>query len=341
MAQHVRGLWLRKNIYWLDYFDNNGRRHRESTGVSDRKEAEKYLRKKQTEIAENKFLDKKKDQRIKFEDFAEKYLERHSMVNNRAWKKSDLVQIRSLKKHFSGYYLSEITKDVIDDFRAKKKKEGTKHGGINRILACLKSMYNRAIEWGDFDGVNPMANVKKLQEPPGRTRFLEKDDLKRLIECCDDNLRPYVLIAYNTGLRFSEQMSLKWNDLDFKNGLVSVHLTKSGKKRVLPMNEDMKKVFEGIPRQADSPYVFCGNDGKPNLNIRWLFEKAKKKAKITDFRWHDIRHTTASHLVQANVSLYTVKEQLGHSSIAMTERYAHLSKGHKEDAIAVLNGMAG
>ena len=256
MGQHVRGLWLRKNIYWLDYFDNNGRRHRESTGVSDRKEAEKYLRKKQTEIAENKFLDKKKDQRIKFEDFAEKYLERHSMVNNRAWKKSDLVQIRSLKKHFSGYYLSEITKDVIDDFRAK-------------------------------------------------------------------------------------QMSLKWNDLDFKNGLVSVHLTKSGKKRVLPINKDMKKVFESIPRQADSPYVFCGNDGKPNLNIRWLFEKAKKKAKIADFRWHDIRHTTASHLVQANVSLYTVKEQLGHSSIAMTERYAHLSKGHMKDAVAVLNGMAG
>ena len=341
MGQHVRGLYLRNEIYWMTYVDNNGRRHRETTGITDRKEAEKYLRKKQTEIAEDRYLDKKKDQRIKFEDFSEKYLNKYSMVQNRAWKKSDWVQIRSLKKHFSGYYLSEITKDVIDDFRAKKKKDGGKNGGINRILACLKSMYNRAIEWGDFDGVNPMANVKKLQEPPGRTRFLEKEDLKHLIECCDDSLKPYVLIAYNTGLRFSEQMSLKWNDLDFKNNLISVYLTKSGKKRVLPMNEDMKKVFSSIPEQADSPYIFCDKEGKSNVNVRGAFDRAKEKANIDNFHWHDIRHTTASHLIMAHVDLYTVKEQLVHSSIAMTERYAHLSKGHKEDAIAVLNGMAG
>ena len=282
----------------------------------------------------------KQDEKIKFEDFADYYLETYSKVENRAWKKSDWVYLRGLKKYFSGYYLSEITKDVIARFKAEKKKEEVSNGGINRILACLKSLYNRAIEWGMFNAANPMAGIKNLQEPPGRRRYLEREELRRLLDCCEDGFKPYVLIAVHTGLRLSEQLSLEWGHLDFKNEVISVYRTKSGKKRVLPMNEDMKKIFHGIPKQSDSPYIFCDKTGKSNLHVRGYFERAKAKAKITDFHWHDLRHTTASHLAMAGVDLYTIKDLLGHSTITMTERYAHLSKTHKENAIAVLNGIA-
>jgi integrase len=333
------GIYKRENIFWMSYVANDGRRIRESTGVSDKAKALEFYYKKKTEIAEGKFLDKKVDKKIKFEQFADEYLEKYSKVENRAWKKSDWVYIRALKKFFSGFYLSGITKDTIARFKSEKKKEGTQNGGINRILACLKSIYNRAIEWEVYNGVNPMQGVKKLQEPSGRTRYLEREVLRNLLECCDERFKPYVIIAVHTGLRLSEQLSLKWEHLDFKNQVISVYRTKNGKKRVLPMNEDMIIVFQSIQKQKDSPYIFCDANGKPVVHVRCAFDRAKKKANINDFHWHDLRHTTASHLAMAGVDLYTIKDLLGHSTITMTERYAHLSKSHKENAIAVLNGL--
>lgn len=325
----------------MSYVESTGRRHRESTETPDKAKAYEFYYKRKTEIAEGKFLDKKKDKKIKFEEFADKYLKKYSEVQNRGWKKSDWVYIRALKKYFSGYFLSEITKELVDSYRAMKKAEGTKNGGINRIVACLKCMFNRAIEWGDFDNLNPVAKVKKLQEPSGRTRYLEKEDLRRLIDCCEENFKPYVLIAFHTGLRYSEQLNLEWSDLDFKNSIVSIRHTKNGNRRILPMNDDVKKIFSGISKQVNSPFIFCHKKGKPNINVRGAFEKAKKRASIADFHWHDIRHTTASHLAMSGIDLYTIKNILGHSTITMTERYAHLSPSHKNNAIAVLNGVVG
>jgi len=333
------GLYLRKKIYWMSYISSEGRHIRESTKCTDEKEAKALFHRRKADVLEGK--EKRKNKLMKFEEFAEKYLETYSKVENKSWEKSDKVYISSLKKFFSGYYLSAINQDAILGFRAKKKGEGTQNGGINRILACLKSMFNRAIEWGDFVGVNPMKFVKKLDEPSGRTTFLEKEDLIRLVKCCENDFKPYVLIAVHSGLRFSEQMGLEWHDVDFKNNIISVRHTKNGKLRMLSMNGDMKKVLEGIPRQEDSSYVFCGKDGKPNVNVRGAFDRAKTKAKITKFHWHDLRHTTASHMVMGGVDLYSVKEHLGHCTIAMTERYAHLSKGHREKVVAVLNGITG
>lgn len=335
------GIYVRNKIYWMSYIDDNGIRHRESTGVADKAKATEFFYKRKTEIAEGKFLDKKKDKKIKFEVMADYYLENYSKVENRAWKKSDWVYLRGLKKFFSGLYLSQIDKDLIARFKAQKKNEGLQNGGINRIVACLRSLFNRAIEWEMYDKANPLQGIKKLQEPSGRTRYLETEDLRKLIENCEDSLKPYVIIAVNTGLRLSEQLSLQWQHFDFKNEVISVYRTKSGKKRVLPMNEDIKRVLNDIPRQPDSPYVFCNKNGKSHVHVGRSFERAKKRMGLQDFHWHDLRHTTASHLAMSGVDLYTIKDLLGHSTITMTERYAHLSKSHKENAVANLNGMVG
>ncbi|MBF0571358.1 MAG: phage integrase SAM-like domain-containing protein [Candidatus Omnitrophica bacterium] len=134
----------------MSYISSEGVHKRETTKCKSRTDAQAEYHRRKVEVAEGK--EKQKSKLMRFEDFADKYLEKYSMVENRAWKKSDYVYINSLKKYFSGYPLSKITHDAILGFRAKKKKEGTKEGGINRILACLKSMFNRAIEWGDFNG---------------------------------------------------------------------------------------------------------------------------------------------------------------------------------------------
>jgi integrase len=334
------GIYKRENIFWMSYVANDGRRIRESTGVSDKAKALEFYYKKKTEIAEGKFLDKKVDKKIKFEQFADEYLEKYSKVENRAWKKSDWVYIRALKKFFSGFYLSGITKDTIARFKSEKKKEGTQNGGINRILACLKSIYNRAIEWEVYNGVNPMQGVKKLQEPSGRTRYLEREVLRNLLECCDERFKPYVIIAVHTGLRLSEQLSLKWEHLDFKNQVISVYRTKNGKKRVLPMNEGHDNCFSEYSKAKGFTLYFSVTQmGNRLFMYVVLLIELRKKQILMIFIGHDLRHTTASHLAMAGVDLYTIKDLLGHSTITMTERYAHLSKSHKENAIAVLNGL--
>ena len=333
------GVYLRGETWWVSYISSEGRHKRESTKCADKKEAEAIFHRMKADVLEGK--EKRKNKLMKFEEFGDKYLKNYAMVQNRSWKKSDQVYIGSLKKFFSGYYLSAINQDAIREFMSKKKSEGTQNGGINRILACLKSMFNRAIEWGDFVGINPMKLIKKLDEPPGRIKFLEKEDLIRLVECCEEKFKPYVLISVHTGLRLSEQMGLKWDDVDSKNNNVHVYRTKSGKMRTFKMNDDVRKVFQNIPRQADSPYIFCDKDGKSNVNVRGAFDRAKEKSKITDFHWHDLRHTTASHLAMKGVDMYSIKEYLGHCTIAMTQRYAHLSEAHQEKVVSALNGLTG
>jgi len=332
------GVYLRNKTYWMCYSVNK-KFIRESTGITDKAKALAFYYKRKTEIAEGKFLDKKKEHKINFSEFADYYLENHSKVENKSWKKSDWVFIRALKKFFGKYYLSEINKELIARFKAERKKESVSNAGINRNLACLKSIFNRAIDWDRFNGKNPMSRVAMLKEPAGRTRYLERADIKRLMDCCDNDFLPYIIVAFNTGLRFSEQLSLKWKDIDFNNEIISVYLTKSGKKRVLPMNDDLKSILNSIPKNPESPFIFCDKNGKSNIFVRGAFQRAKKKAGIKDFHWHDIRHTTASHLAMSGVDLYTIKDLLGHSTLKMTERYAHLSKTHKENAIANLNGL--
>ena len=234
-------LYKRENAWWMCYTDNNGRSYRESTKATIKSVAEEMYHKRKTEIAEGKFLDKKKDQRIKFEDFADEYFKKYSMVFNKSWKKSDKVLIKTLKAFFSGYCLSEITKDVIAQFKAKRINE-VSGSTINRNLACLKSIFNRAIEWGKYDGVNPVVHEKMFKEPEGRTRYLNPKELEHLIKCCESRFKPYVIVAVHTGLRLSEMLSLKWGDLDFTEGVIYVlpQHAKTDGLRGIPITTDLR-----------------------------------------------------------------------------------------------------
>ena len=297
--------------------------------------------KRKTEIAEGKFLDKKKDQRIKFEDFADEYFKKYSMVFNKSWKKSDKVLIKTLKAFFSGYCLSEITKDVIAQFKAKRINE-VSGSTINRNLACLKSIFNRAIEWGKYDGVNPVVHEKMFKEPEGRTRYLNPKELEHLIKCCESRFKPYVIVAVHTGLRLSEMLSLKWGDLDFTEGVIYVlpQHAKTDRLRGIPMTNVARVALKSIKKQSDSDYVFCNKNKKPNAPIRGAFERALKKAEIKEFHWHDLRHTTASLLAMSGIDLNTIREILGHTTMKMTQRYTHLSKKHMKDAVSVLDEIS-
>ena len=328
----MRGVYLRGKNWYIDYYAH-GRRRREKVGPS-RKLAETVLQKRRVEVAEGRFLDIRKDQKIRFEDFADEYLELHCKSNNKSWLKSDYFNLENLKKFFPGKYLHEITPQDIEQYKSERIKEVTK-STINRALAVLKSLFNKAIEWGKAE-TNPCRAVKLFKEDNKRLCFLEKEEINKLLSNCCDHLRPIVIVALNTGMRKSEILGLKWHDIDIKRNIIHLYDTKNGEKREIPMNEVVQKTIIGVLKDSESQYIFCNKYGKPYRQVRTSFFTACTKSGIVNFRFHDLRHTFASQLVMSGIDLNTVRELLGHKSLKMTLRYAHLSPDHKKRAVDIL-----
>jgi len=341
---YKKGRVFRRGEIWHIDLSANGRRVRESTDSTNKKFAETVLAKRIVEVAEGKFLDVKKFEKIKFEDFGNEYLELHSKL-----KKSydtDCKIVGLLKKTFGGKYLYEITSLDVEKFKSTRAKEvkKSKKGGkeqcispatVNRSLAVLKSMFNKAIVWGKLE-YNPCRSVKMFKENNQRLRFLEREEIDRILANCCEHLRPIVIVALHTGMRKGEILGLKWRDIDIKRNIIHLSNTKNGEKREVPMNETAQKTIIGVLKNPESQYVFCNKDGKPYGDIKKSFFTAIEKSGIVDFHFHDLRHTFASQLVMSGVDLNTVRELLGHKSLEMTLRYSHLSPDHKKRAVDLL-----
>ena len=133
-------------------------------------------------------------------------------------------------------------------------------------------------------------------------------------------------------MRKKEILNLKWEDIDFKRKMIYLSDTKTNEKREIPISSLLMKVLLDIKKRKNGIYIFS-NNGSPYIDIRKSFKRALEKAKIENFRFHDLRHTFASQLVMSGVDLKTVQELLGHKSIEMTMRYSHLSPDHKRTAV--------
>lgn len=326
------GVFQKQDAWWIDYYVD-GRRKREKIGP-DKKLAETVLAKRKVEIAENRYLDKRKIPKTTFGEMATDYLE-WSKANKRSWDR-DETSLRALKKGFGGKRLADITTEAVERYKTQRVKHRAP-ATVNRELACLKHLFTKAIEW-DKATVNPARQVKLFRERNTRLRYLDVDEEKALLDECAVYLRPIVVLALYTGMRLGEILNLGWSQVDLDNNLVLLENTKSGKRREIPLNATAKSALKRVPRHIRSPHVFCNGSGKPRRSIRTAFSNACARAKVEDVVFHTLRHTFASRLVMAGVDLVTVKELLGHSTLAMVLRYAHLSPEHRRNAVARLDG---
>ena len=177
-------------------------------------------------------------------------------------------------------------------------------------------MLAKAVEWGKIES-NPARNAKFFKENNKRLRFLEKEEIKRLIETCSEQLKPIVILAVNTGRR-SEILNLRWHDIDFKQNIIHLLDTKNGEKREVYIRETVRKILIRVFKHPGSPYVSTRKDGERIRDIKKPFFTAFKKAGIINFRSHDLRHIFASRLMMSGVVLKTVQELLEHRDIRMT-----------------------
>lgn len=332
------GVFVKNGTFWIDYYAD-GRRKREKVGPS-KSLAEKALMKRRVQVAEGRFLDVKTDQRTRFKEFVDIYA-RDYAKNKKSWEGTDVHYLKRLTPFFGSKFLHEITPQLVERYQAERrrqknyKKKLPSPAYINRELACLKCIFSRAIEWG-YAKENPVKRVKFQKENNERVRFLEKDELEKLLDCSDEKFRPGLMLAVNTGMRLSEMQYLKWKDVDLQRGIITLRDTKNGETRQVPMNRTVRETLSVLLHNNKEGYVFCKKDGNP-YNFRSPFMRARKKAGIKDFRFHDLRHTAASYLVMKGVDLNTVREILGHKTLEMTLRYSHLSPEHKARAVSVLD----
>ena len=327
----------------------NGRRMRESSGTTNRKLAETILAKKRLLIAENRYLDVRRESGIKFRDFSVEYLEKYSKPNKKSWKSADANSIKKLNLFFGNHELSKITQRMVEEYirlrqsTVRRYLDGKERclapATVNRELSCLKIMFSKAIEWGRVES-SPCVKVRKLKENNARTRFLTDAEIEQLMKAAKPKLQQVVTVLINTGMRRGELQNLKWPDLDFDRNLITLPRTKNGKVRYIPMNEATKQVLLQRRIAKESPlFVFSGTKPDKPWDFCTAFDFARERAKLPDVRIHDLRHTFASHLCMKGVDLMTVKELLGHSSLEMTQRYSHLTDRHKAEAVKRLEGL--
>jgi integrase len=210
-----------------------------------------------------------------------------------------------------------------------------------RYLAALSHVLSFAVRELGWLDANPVQKVRRPREPRGRVRFLSEDERLRLSEACkvssDRSLYPLVMVALGTGARQSEMMRLRWSDLDFQRRRAVLQETKNGERRTLVLSPPVLETLRewGSVRRLGSDLVFAGPRASRFLRTSW--EKALKDAKLADFKFHDLRHTFASYLAMSGATLAELADSLGHKTLAMVKRYAHLSEQHTS---GVVNRMA-
>jgi integrase len=237
--------------------------------------------------------------------------------------------------------LAEITASRISDWKAerlsavcKHTKQGYSAAGINRPLAALRHLLRLAHD--EWEMLPSVPRIKLEREPQGRLRWLTQEEIMALLAAClkskNRELHPAVVIAINTGLRRSELLGLTWERVDLSRGVLRLEITKSGKRREVPLNEDSYGALVTLEPKAAGPAF-------RTRSIRTAFENAVVTAKLDDVSFHTLRHTFASWAMMRGVSLKELQELLGHSSLAMTMRYAHLAPEHLRAAVSRLEGL--
>ena len=286
-------------------------------------------------------------------------------------RKSGKQTCANIKAQFGRFYkkpMAEINAWSIEKFKSERLKAGIKPATVNRDLDRLSAALSKAVEWGLL-GANPVAGVKRLRGGNStRIRFLDKAENRRLrnaltardtkaakdrasgnawraarhrallgpIHVYADHLTPLVLLALNTGIRRGELFGLTWGDVNLSGKQITVRAetAKSGKIRHVPLNAEAMAVLKAWKKRgAGDGLVFPGIGGAKLTNINKAWAGLVEDAQLDNYRFHDCRHDFASKLAMAGVDLFTIKELLGHSDFAMTQRYAHLSPGHRAAAV--------
>ncbi len=323
----------KSDVYYLDFKVDGKARLRRSLGTKNRKEAEAEAANLISAINENRRSGMPDP--VFFADALKNYAKQQKAKNPHTFESSTKYRLAGLLKAFGDYYLHELTKPIVDDYITDRLEE-VAQSTVKRDITDLKSVLNLAVANGDL---RTCPQFMKLSNAPELVRWLTREEEQRLLEVAKAPLKQALIIALDTGVRKSELFGLRWEYISLEKRLLTLPKTKNNDARHLKLTERVLETLKEIgPKKKGHVFVHQKgkHKGKRILELRRVFQTALTAAEIEDFRFHDLRHTFASRLVQLGIPLFNVSKMLGHKDPKMVERYAHLAPDYQDDAIAAL-----
>jgi site-specific recombinase XerD len=342
----------RSGVWWIDYRDGAGKRHREKVGP--KAEAIQVYTRRLKEVAEGNFVSPRAGRTLTFRELAAAALEAKRIRLQPLSYQTDVGRLDVLLPQLGAVPAAEVSPELLEKiFTRMRSAQNLSGSTVNRYRSLISSIYSFAVRTGLL-ATNPVARVTRFRENEGRVRYLKQDEetaLRATIRSLCPEREPEFDLALYTGMRRGEQFTLKWADVDLERGILTVN-GKTGQRHIVANSraraaiERLKAYSSGDISQpripaAHTPREYVCREATADSkrdNRRW-FEQSVKKADIRNFHWHDLRHTFASRLVMAGVDIRTIQELLGHKSIVMTMRYAHLSPDHRAAAAEKIGGL--
>jgi integrase len=308
--------------YYYTEFEIRGHRIKRSTGTTSARDAEAFERKLKEQVKREAPQARAISPALTIDAACGKYWAEHGK------KLADAVNVKNWLKYIVRYIdkdmpIRELSTKYVTAFVASLEKAKIGPIAINRTIACFQGVHNRAAKkWEEPVKVINWREQKTKEKP--RTRWVTRDRAEALLRALPLHIRYIVLFMLSTGLRRKEAFNLAWSGVNFESATITVRV-KGGYDRDVHLSPQALLILQEVPRTG--LYVF------DTTNWRKHFQKALRVARIDNFRWHDLRHTFATWLGHSGAPLEVIRDQLGHSSIAVTQKYRHVAQGEVQRAL--------
>jgi len=331
----------------------------ETATFERRTDAKDWAIKKEAAIKEGRHSNQAEAKRHTFREAIERY--RRDVLPRKAAssRASEESRLRWWEEQLGDYTLDKITPARLTECRDRLLNEGSgytagRHPGgqglspttVSKYIRQLSHLFNIAIREWQWLVESPMERVAKPQNAPGRVRFLDDDERERFLAVCRESGNPYlyttVVVSISTGLRRGELFRLTWDRVDLEKGVIRLEagVTKTRRSRAVPLEGHALALMQELYKNRTLVSKLCfpsfQNPRQP-YDMRRPFRQALKKAEITDFTWHDMRHCCASYLLMNGATLGEVAEVLGHRTLDMVKRYAHIAESHTRRVVGSMN----
>ncbi len=320
----------------------------ESANFKRKTDAKKWAAKLETAIREGRYFPSTAASKHTVAELIDRYLKEVNPRRPRSMESRE-QHLRWWRERLGRLRIRDVTPAAIVEQRAALLRGITRRGiqrgpgTVNRYLGSLSHAYTIAVREWEWCDQNPCRRVARAQEPRGRVRFLSHAERDRLLAACREStnplLHPLVLLAVSTGARRGELLGLRWKAVDFEHRVIRLEHTKNGDRRALPIVGPALEALLDLAqvRRIDSDLVFPSRRGAEPAGIQKAWNRAVEQAELEDFRFHDLRHTAASYLAMSGATPAEIAEVLGHRTLAMVRRYAHLSAEHVAGVVARMN----
>jgi integrase len=319
--------------YWWIKITHNGRPVQKSSGTTDKAKAQEYHDKLKAQLWDQDRLGIKPH--FSWKEAVVRYL---AETTGKATQETDRSHLRWLDPYLSGIMLDEINRDLLEKIMAKRIAGKVANSTVNRTMETVRAILRKAAF--DWEWTERVPRVRMLPEPKRRVRWITKDEAERLIAALPSHLAAMVRFSLETGLRRANVTGLQWSQVDLIRRTAWIHpdQAKARKAIAVPLsNAAVIVIREQMGKHATHVFSYKGNSIIQVNTKAWRV--ALRKAGITEFRWHDLRHTWASWHVQAGTPLHVLQELGGWECVEMVRKYAHFSSEHLAEYVDRLSHL--